>query len=139
MTRAGRRRAKLLLSTACLAWMAAAGWFLFTDLPYDAVQHHKSDAVKEKMRECEGSFQQRYDCKEAIVIETGRKTFWNMTERMLMVFVPAMLLGAVGGWVIRRIPDDRPAAPPPDPDWKSRAQQHIAHPVMDDHHPSGNS
>jgi len=133
MTKSGRRRAKLLLTAACFGWAAISGYILFTDLPDDAVLHHKSEAVKEKMRECEGSFQQRFDCKEAIVLETGRKTFWNMSERLLFVTVPAVAAGLAGAAVIRRIPEDRPPRPADDLDWKSRAQQHIAHPEMDDH------
>lgn len=133
MTKTGRKLAKLLLTTACFAWVGIAGWIMFTELPEDALQTHSSDAVKERLKECEGTFKQRYDCKETIVIETHRKTFWSLTERLLFVTVPALFVGIAGGMAIRRIPADRPPAPVADSDWKQRAQQHIAHPKMDDH------
>lgn len=133
MTKAQRKQAKLLLTLACLLWVAGSGWMLFADLPDDAVLHHASPEVKERMRDCTGSFKQRYDCKEAIVIETGRLTFWSMTGRLALVTVPAILAGLLGRAVLRRIPDDKPPPPPEDTDWKRRAQAHIQHP-RDDHH-----
>lgn len=133
MTKAGRRRAKLLLTAACFGWIAVSSYVLFSDLPDDVVRHHKSDVVKEKLRDCEGSFRERYDCKEAIVIETSRKTFWNLTERVLFVTIPAVFAGLAGAWIIRRIPEDKPPRPVEDLDWKIRAQRHIANSGMDDH------
>lgn len=133
MTKSGRKWAKLLLTTTCFAWVGVAGWAMFSDLPDDSVQTHNSEIVKGRMKECDGTFKQRYECKEAIVIDAGRKTFWSLTERLLIVTLPAIFAGIGGGIIIRRIPEDRPPAPVADTDWKRRAQKHIAHPSMDDH------
>lgn len=128
MTKGNRRLLKMLLTAACFGWVAVAGWVTFTDIPESEIQHHGSDAVKERMRDCEGTFKQRYDCKEAIVIESGRDTFWNMMARLGVVTVPAMLAGIIGSAIIRRIPIDKPPPPPQDLDWKARAQAHIRQP-----------
>lgn len=131
MTKTQRNRLKLLLSGFCLTWAALAGWTLFLNLPEDVLLHHKSDAVKERMERCEGTFQQRFACKEAIVIQAQRETFQNMMGRLAIVVVPAVMVGLGGSMVLRRIPVERPAAPVQTAetlDWKSRAQRHVTQP-----------
>lgn len=129
MTKTQHKRLKLLLSGICLTWAALAGWNLFLNVPEDSLLHHKSAIVKERMERCQGTFQQRYDCKEAIVIEAQRETFMNMLGRTGIVVVPALVLGLGGTMVLRRIPLDRPAAPLTTEaplDWKARAQRHVS-------------
>lgn len=128
MTKIQHKRLKLLLSGVCLAWAALAGWNLFLNVPEDSLLHHKSAIVKERMERCQGTFQQRYDCKEAIVIEAQRETFMNMLGRTAIIVVPALILGLGGNMVLNRIPLDRPAAPiraEAPLDWKARAQRHV--------------
>lgn len=127
MTKGQRNSLKLALTAACFAWVGVAGWLTFTNLPQGEIRHHGSEEVKERMRECEGTFKQRYDCKEAIVIESGRDTFWNMIVRLALITGPAIVAGGVGSALIRRIPLDKPPPPPEDTDWKTRAQAHIRH------------
>ncbi|TAN56768.1 MAG: hypothetical protein EPN26_03355 [Rhodospirillales bacterium] len=88
-----RTTLKILALAVSLVWIVWAGWQQFAALPEDAVQHHGSEVVKDRMKDCEGSFQQRYQCKEAIVIQSGRDTFNNMVLRLAIVFGPPFLLG----------------------------------------------
>lgn len=97
-----------VLTVVCVAWMAAATWSQFADLPEGTVENHSSEATKERMRDCSGTFKQRYECKNAIVIETDRNSFFNVLSRILVIVVPPVLL--VGGLHLwrKRTEDDRP-------------------------------
>ena len=96
------------LTVVCLVWMAAATWSQFADLPEGTVENHSSEATKERMRDCSGTFKQRYECKNAIVIETDRNSFFNVLGRIAIIALPPLLL--VGGLHIwrKRSEDDRP-------------------------------
>lgn len=97
-----------VLTVVCVAWMAVAAWSQFTDLPEGTVENHSSETTKERMRDCSGTFKQRYECKNAIVIETDRNSFFNVLSRILVIVVPPVLL--VGGLHLwrKRSEDDRP-------------------------------
>lgn len=123
-----RALAKWIVGGVCLLWMALAGWLQFSDLSENEIQTHASTAVKERMRDCEGTFQQRYECKEAIVIQSSRETFYTVTIRIIIVALPPILLGVAFPFmfprrrpVIHRQVEDDDA-------WKQRAQSHIIHP-----------
>lgn len=140
MDRGARRAAKLIVTLLCLAWIGVTGWSQFAALPESEVLNHNSTAVKEKMRECEGSFSQRYDCKSAIVIESGRDTFANMVLRLSIVAVPPSLLAILLALALRRIPFPKPVRQQAkeDPDaWKRRATQHVTSVETLDHTQGG--
>lgn len=125
MTKAKRNFLVWSVTVSCIAWMAVVGWTLFVLMPA-SVEHHSSAAVKDKMAtQCQGSFRDRYECKEAIIVESGRDTFWTLAGRFLAVVVPPMLLS---GWLssyLKRNPirvQHRYADE--GSDWKSRAQMH---------------
>lgn len=108
-----------------VAWMAVAGFLLFVTFGIDAA-HHSSNEVKDRMAaECMGTFKDRYDCKEAIIVKSGQETFMAMAWRFLVVIVPPI---GVNFWLpsyLRRNPlqsaEPRHEAAA---DWKSRAQFH---------------
>ncbi|MGE5548145.1 MAG: hypothetical protein ACM33T_14660 [Solirubrobacterales bacterium] len=145
MTKGQRKAAKLLVGLLCLVWIAGSGVAMFATLGEDEVQTHSSDTVKDRLRDCEGTFKQRYECKEAIVIQTHRKTFYTLSERLAIVVLPPSLLAIAFSMALKRIPVERPhhrhehAAV----DWKTKAEMHIHHPhhpaAMGDDHPSGQS
>jgi hypothetical protein len=97
----------IMVTTVSLVWMAWAGWNQFANLPEGAVENHSSEAVKERLRDCSGTFKQRYECKNAVVIDTDRTSFFNMLGRIAIVVVPPMLLAA-GVHMMRRRSDDSP-------------------------------
>ena len=125
MTKGGRTRLIWSVRIGSLSWMAVAGYLLFVPFGTE-VAHHNSPEVKDRMAsECLGSFKDRYDCKEAIIVRSGQETFIAMAWRFLLVIVPP--LGA-SFWVpsyLRRHPlQSAEAHHDGGGDWKSRAQFH---------------
>jgi hypothetical protein len=97
------------LMTVSLAWMAWMGWAQFADLPEGTVENHSSSTVQERLRDCSGTFKQRYECKNNIVIQTDRSSFFNMLGRIAIVVVPPMLLAGGLHLLRRRSDDDSPS------------------------------
>ena len=157
MDRQTRATAKRFLVGVSLIWVVLGAWIAFFALPPDEVQTINSPEVKDRLRdECSGSFQQRYRCKESIILEVGQDAFANMTLRLILV-VSVPLLAAVAyttlcrpdpvhrlsdiedttGWKppppppVTRPPlwapgEQQQPLPPPDDDWKRRAQERIS-------------
>lgn len=99
----------VMVTVVSLAWMAWAGWDQFANLPAGTVENHSSETVKERLRDCSGTFKQRYECKNQVVIDTDRNSFFNMLGRIAIVVVPPMLLaGGIHLWR-RRSDDDGPS------------------------------
>ncbi|MBI3446101.1 MAG: hypothetical protein HY055_12260 [Magnetospirillum sp.] len=98
-----------MVTTVSLAWMAWAGWSQFANLPEGTVENHSSETVKERLRDCSGTYKQRYECKNAVVIDTDRNSFFNMLGRIAIVVVPPMLLAAGVHMMRRRSEDDSPS------------------------------
>lgn len=127
MTRTKRTLLIWSVTLSCLAWMGFVGWLLFAAMPA-AVENHSSTAVKDRMAtQCQGSFRDRYECKEAIIVESGRDTFFVMAGRFLAVIVPPLLLS---GWLssyLRKNPIRFEAAKVEVSDeWKAKARKHTA-------------
>ena len=97
----------IMVTTVSLAWMAWAGWNQLVELPEGTVENHSSDTVKERLRDCSGTFKQRYECKNQVVIDTDRSSFFHMLGRIGIVVVPPMILAA-GVHMARRRSDDSP-------------------------------
>lgn len=124
MTRAQRTRLKWAVTVSSLLWMVLIGWLMVTTLPQSAVENHGSSAVKDRMSDCAGSFRDRYDCKEQIIIESGRDTFAIVFGRFLLVFLPPLL---ITGWMssyLRKHPAQVETQHHDFGDWKARAQMH---------------
>jgi hypothetical protein len=124
MTKAARTRLKAMVTILCLAWLAGAGVLMWATLP--EVEHHGSSAVKDRMaNECQGTFSERYKCKEAIIVESGREGFWMVSARFLLVIVPPMVFSVLLSGYLRRNPVQIAERHVADDSWKTRAQQHI--------------
>lgn len=125
MTRDERTRLVWGVRIGCLAWMAVLGYVLFVPLGAE-VAHHGSAEVKDRMAsECLGSFKDRYDCKEAIIVQSGQDTFVAMAWRFLLVVVPPLAATLWLPTYLRRHPLQKIEIRHDDGDWKSRAQGHV--------------
>lgn len=125
MTRAERTRLKWAVTASSVLWMVFMGWLMVATLPQSAVENHSSAIVKDRMSDCSGSFRDRYDCKEQIIIESGRETFFILTGRFLLVIIPPLL---ATGWLssyLRKHPAHLESHHHVETgDWKARAQMH---------------
>lgn len=124
MTRAQRTRLKWGVTAASLLWMVVIGWLMVATLPQSAVENHGSAAVQARMSDCAGSYRDRYDCKEQIIIESGRDTFLILSGRFLLVVLPPLL---ITGWLssyLRKHPVHAEVQHHEFGDWKARAQMH---------------
>jgi hypothetical protein len=93
-----RRRfnpANWAVALTCLAWMGGVGWFELGAVPIDRLESHRARAVQEKIHRCEGTFNQRYNCTQNILLTGERNDFVLMLERGLMTFAPPAF-----GWLI---------------------------------------
>lgn len=138
MTKRDRKRLKLSVTTASLIWMAAIGWAMFGQLNSDDMGNHNSSAIRDRMAECQGTFRERYDCKESIIVKSGQQTFNDMFLRFMLVIVPPLAANIWMGLYLRRhpVPLDVDFATTlhqhTDANWKARAQQHTHESMADD-------
>ncbi len=129
MTRAERNRLKVRVTAASIVWMLLAGWLMWVTLPEGAVETHASDPLKDRMSLCSGSFRDRYDCKEQLIIQSGRDAFYTLSLRFLLVIVPPMIGTLWLSSYLARHPVSLMEEPPPSTaaaaeDWKARARLH---------------
>lgn len=129
MTRAERSRLKMLVTGGGILWMLLAGFLMWATLPEGAVETHGSDQMKDRMSLCGGSFRDRYDCKEQIIIESGREAFYTLSLRFLLVIVPPLVGTFWLSSYLARHPVPLMEEPvrhssAADGDWKARAQKH---------------
>jgi hypothetical protein len=126
MTRAKRTRLKWVVSGGSAAWLLVIGWLMMATLPEGAVENHASDQVKGRMSECTGAFRDRYQCKEQIIIESGRETFYTLGGRFLLVILPPLFATFWLSSYLGRHPVlyEEEHHHVNDGDWKSRAQMH---------------
>lgn len=126
MTRAERKRLKFMVTGGGILWILLVGWLMWATLPDDAVATHSSDTLKDKMSLCSGTFRDRYDCKEQLIIESGREAFYILSLRFLLVIVPP-LVGTfwLSSYLARHpIPLNEEEHHSLGGDWKARAQKH---------------
>lgn len=126
MTRSERSRLVAMVTAACLVWLVGSGAAMWATLP--EVEHHGSATVKDRMAaECQGSFAERYKCKEAIIVESGREGFWMVAARFLLVIVPPMAASIwLSGYLRRNPVQAMERHTVSDDNWKARAQQHTS-------------
>jgi len=124
MTRAGRTRLKWAVSGGGVLWMLLMGWLMVATLPHGAVENHGTSTVKDRMDSCYGSFQERFDCKQRIIVQSGQESFFILSTRFLLVILPPLL---ATGWLssyLRRNSVEPEHRHVETGDWKARAQMH---------------
>lgn len=95
-----RRLFGWMLVLVSIAWLGTVGWQMVLQMPADLLENHRSKSVQERMRRCEGTFRERYACKETILVSGGRAGFTVWLDRLLFTFVPPATVWAV--WVAVR-------------------------------------
>jgi hypothetical protein len=90
-----RRAAGWLVALACVVWMGASGWMFFGEVPANMFENHSAPVVQERMRNCEGNFHQRFNCKQAILLNGERWGFAVMLDRLLLMMAPP-----VTAWIV---------------------------------------
>lgn len=94
-----RRRTvlKWIAGLASIIWIALTFYQEFLDV--DPNQYgFRSPDVEARMKTCNGSFQQRYDCKEAIIIAKGYASFLVWGEKTALILLPPLLLAFLISW-----------------------------------------
>jgi hypothetical protein len=125
MTRAEQNRLRWLVSGGAMLWMVLVGWLMVATLPEGAVENHSSSSLQTRMSDCTGSFRDRYQCKEELIVKSGQLSFYTVATRFLLVMVPPLIASFWLSSYVRRHPivfeELRHAS---SDDWKSRAVMH---------------
>ena len=119
---------RILLILTSLVWIAGSIWLVFVNAPDDAFLTKESPEILDRMdRECVGSYQERYNCKNSIAIEASNHAFWEGFIRFVIVVSGPILGASYYGWLVTRQP---PLPPRPiqhdDLDWKKSAKAHVS-------------
>ena len=81
-------------TAVCALWMGVTVYSQFFDV--DPNQYSfRSPEIEQKMKNCAGSYEQRYKCKEALIIEKGHDSFLIWISKMALVFGPPSILWAL--------------------------------------------
>ncbi|OAN50385.1 hypothetical protein A6A04_02750 [Paramagnetospirillum marisnigri] len=86
--------------------MTWAGLDQFGNLSDSDIENHSSTSVQERLKDCSGTYKQRYECKENIVIKSTNNTFYAMFGRLAIVVVPPIILATALHMLTRRRSDD---------------------------------
>jgi hypothetical protein len=132
-----RLRIKRILIAFGIVWMVAVTWLLFVTLPRQATLTMESPQIRHEMaQECSGTFKQRYECKQAIILQTSQRTFGDLALSLALVVLGPILAVAYYARFCRPDPPTRrPAAanlPPDDMSWKKTADSRIHRPQSGD-------
>jgi hypothetical protein len=76
---------------ACVIWIGITFYQQFLSVDPDQFSFRSAD-VESQMKTCGGSFQQRYECKEAIIIDKGHDSFLIWAEKGCLILVPPLIV-----------------------------------------------
>ncbi len=101
---------------ASTVWICLTIYQEFIDV--DPTQYgFKSAEVEARLKSCAGSFQQRYDCKEAVIIAKGHESFLIWIEKVALILGPPIIVAALLNRLGRESPakedDNYTKLPPP--------------------------
>jgi hypothetical protein len=98
-----RKLIKRIAIACSVLWIAATFYQQFLEADPGKFGFRASE-VEARMKTCGGSFQQRYDCKEAIIIAKGHDSFLLWVEKAALVLAPPLLLA----FLLTRTGEGRP-------------------------------
>jgi hypothetical protein len=104
-TQSGLRRAAMAVS---VVWIGLTFYQEFVDVNPDKYGF-RSPEVEAQMHTCSGTFQQRYECKEAAILAKGRSSFIVWMEKVVVILGPPLLLVGLFGVAARRQSRAQPA------------------------------
>lgn len=83
---------KWVTTAAAVVWCVVVGWDQFNDLGTFAFgqEDFREQAIQRQLKECKGTFQERYDCKSAILRAHGRDSFFFWAKKYSLTFGPAL-------------------------------------------------
>jgi hypothetical protein len=87
----GRMMLKWLAAIVSVIWISVTFYQEFLDVDPDQFGF-RSPEVAAQMKACNGTFQQRYDCKEAIIIAKGDDSFLLWVEKALLILAPPLIV-----------------------------------------------
>lgn len=86
----------------CLIWIAAAGWMTIGTHYMDTGSFGPGEAFgkryDQKVKDCRGTFSERYDCKSAVIRDRNVRTFYFWAKKVGLTFGPALGIG--GAWFV---------------------------------------
>ena len=84
-----------------LAWFLGAGWAFFIPLIPDSVETEQSAMqFKERLKVCEGSFKERYECKSALKRQRNSDGFIPLATAIGIILTPLLILFVgLGHWI----------------------------------------
>ena len=79
---------------AAVIWLVAVGWDQFNDLGTFAFggEDFREQAIQKQLKDCRGTFQERYDCKSLILRAHGRDSFFYWGKKYALTFGPALFI-----------------------------------------------
>lgn len=83
---------KWFTTAAAVVWCVVVGWDQFNDLGTFAFgqEDFREQAIQRQLKDCKGTFQERYDCKSAILRAHGRDSFFFWAKKYSLTFGPAL-------------------------------------------------
>lgn len=91
-----------LLTVLCLTWIGVVGVTLLSEVTTDTLGHHRSPAMREKLKQCEGSFAQRFACSEPLLLQGERGGAFQIILRLSATLILPGTAWAMWRAVLRR-------------------------------------
>ena len=94
------------LALLTLLWVAVVGLLLMAQMTPEDMVNHRSSVVQHEVQNCSGTFDQRYDCTETILLAGQWQGLLEVIKRIgLTLLLPAVAWGVWWGvqWRFRQI------------------------------------
>ncbi len=91
---------KLIMIAVAMFWIVGVGWIQIAGSSND--YGFTSPSYRKAIRDCEGSYASRYECKSSTIISGENKAFIDWTIRLAITFFPPLGLGIAHGYLRRR-------------------------------------
>lgn len=85
-------------------WMLIVGFLQFNDMAgFDYGDNVREEQLQKQLKKCKGSFKVRYECKSRILRIAGRDTVSYWGKKLMLTFIPALLLYIIFHLWLKRI------------------------------------